>query len=106
MKFSYAIKRMQLFEKSKIRSLARVLLGNLGVKTRLYVSLKAWVALRSLCKRQKALISTMQMEITYIDYIASWGPMILGHAYEPLVKAIQEKASGFYFIWCTNRIRN
>jgi len=27
----------------------------------------------------------------YIDYIASWGPMILGHAYEPVVKAIQEK---------------
>jgi len=26
----------------------------------------------------------------YIDYINSWGPMILGHAYEPLVKAIQE----------------
>ena len=30
----------------------------------------------------------------YIDYIASWGPMILGHAYEPVVKAIQEKAWG------------
>ena len=30
----------------------------------------------------------------YIDYIASWGPMILGHAYEPVVKAIQEKALG------------
>lgn len=29
---------------------------------------------------------------TYIDYIASWGPMILGHAYEPVIKAIQEKA--------------
>lgn len=28
----------------------------------------------------------------FIDYIASWGPMILGHAYEPVVKAIQEKA--------------
>lgn len=28
----------------------------------------------------------------YIDFIASWGPMILGHAYEPIVKAIQEKA--------------
>jgi glutamate-1-semialdehyde 2,1-aminomutase len=28
----------------------------------------------------------------YIDYINSWGPMILGHAYEPLVKAIQEYA--------------
>ena len=27
----------------------------------------------------------------YIDYINSWGPMILGHAYEPLLKAIREK---------------
>lgn len=29
---------------------------------------------------------------TYIDYINSWGPMILGHAYEPVVEAIREKA--------------
>ena len=29
----------------------------------------------------------------YIDYINSWGPMILGHAYGPVVKAIQEKAA-------------
>ncbi|HEX3769137.1 MAG TPA: glutamate-1-semialdehyde 2,1-aminomutase [Puia sp.] len=28
----------------------------------------------------------------YIDYIASWGPMILGHAHEKVVKAIQERA--------------
>ena len=28
----------------------------------------------------------------YIDYIASWGPMILGHAYPAVVKAIQEQA--------------
>ena len=28
----------------------------------------------------------------YIDFIASWGPMILGHAYEPLVKAVHEQA--------------
>lgn len=28
----------------------------------------------------------------YIDYIASWGPMILGHAYEQVVKAICDKA--------------
>src|SRR5918911_161388 len=28
----------------------------------------------------------------YIGYINSWGPMILGHAYEPVVKAIQEQA--------------
>src|SRR5258705_6007611 len=33
-------------------------------------------------------------ENKYIDYIASWGPMILGHAYEPVVKAIREKALG------------
>ncbi|MDO9373523.1 MAG: glutamate-1-semialdehyde 2,1-aminomutase [Ferruginibacter sp.] len=29
----------------------------------------------------------------YIDYIASWGPMILGHAYEPVVEAIREYAA-------------
>ena len=29
----------------------------------------------------------------FIDYINSWGPMILGHAYEPVVKGIQEKAA-------------
>src|SRR4249920_2306010 len=28
----------------------------------------------------------------YIDYIASWGPMILGHAHEMVVSAIQERA--------------
>lgn len=29
----------------------------------------------------------------YIDYINSWGPMILGHAHELIVQAIQEKAA-------------
>lgn len=29
----------------------------------------------------------------YIDYIASWGPMILGHAHKPIVKAIQAYAT-------------
>jgi glutamate-1-semialdehyde 2,1-aminomutase len=29
----------------------------------------------------------------YIDYIASWGPMILGHAHEEVVRAIQERAA-------------
>jgi glutamate-1-semialdehyde 2,1-aminomutase len=29
----------------------------------------------------------------YIDYIASWGPMILGHAHETVVKAIQDRAA-------------
>ncbi|WP_268223826.1 glutamate-1-semialdehyde 2,1-aminomutase [Sinomicrobium oceani] len=27
-----------------------------------------------------------------IDYIASWGPMILGHAHEPVIRAVTEKA--------------
>jgi glutamate-1-semialdehyde 2,1-aminomutase len=29
----------------------------------------------------------------YIDYINSWGPMILGHAYEPVVEAIRERVA-------------
>ncbi|PTM03695.1 MAG: glutamate-1-semialdehyde-2,1-aminomutase [Bacteroidetes bacterium] len=29
----------------------------------------------------------------YIDYIASWGPMIMGHAYEPVIEAIREAAA-------------
>ncbi len=28
----------------------------------------------------------------FIDYIASWGPMIFGHAYQPVVDAVIEKA--------------
>jgi glutamate-1-semialdehyde 2,1-aminomutase len=28
----------------------------------------------------------------YIDYIGSWGPMILGHAHPDIVKAVQEAA--------------
>jgi glutamate-1-semialdehyde 2,1-aminomutase len=28
----------------------------------------------------------------YIDYINSWGPMIMGHAFEPVIEAIQKKA--------------
>lgn len=29
----------------------------------------------------------------YIDFINSWGPMILGHAWEPVVEAIREKVA-------------
>src|SRR5512132_4605586 len=29
---------------------------------------------------------------TYIDYVGSWGPMILGHADEEVVAAVQEVA--------------
>lgn len=30
----------------------------------------------------------------YIDYVGSWGPMILGHAHEAVVRAVQEAAAG------------
>ena len=29
----------------------------------------------------------------YIDYVGSWGPMILGHAYPDVIKAVQEQAN-------------
>lgn len=29
----------------------------------------------------------------YIDYVASWGPMILGHAHPEVIKAVQNKAA-------------
>jgi len=29
----------------------------------------------------------------YIDYINSWGPMIMGHAFEPVIQAIREKVA-------------
>ena len=28
----------------------------------------------------------------YLDFVASWGPMILGHAHEEIVKTVQEAA--------------
>src|SRR3954469_18520429 len=31
---------------------------------------------------------------TYIDYVGSWGPMILGHADEELIAAVQEVTAG------------
>ncbi len=29
----------------------------------------------------------------YIDYVGSWGPMILGHAFEPVIEAVREAAA-------------
>ena len=29
---------------------------------------------------------------TLIDYISSWGPMILGHAFDPVIAAVKERA--------------
>src|ERR1700748_2767571 len=43
-------------------------------------------------KRAKGAYLFDEDENKYIDYINSWGPMILGHAFEPVVEAIQKKA--------------
>jgi len=29
---------------------------------------------------------------SYLDYISSWGPMILGHAFDPVIEAVKERA--------------
>ena len=29
----------------------------------------------------------------YLDYLGSWGPMILGHAFAPVVEAVQQAAA-------------
>ncbi|MGM0745134.1 MAG: glutamate-1-semialdehyde 2,1-aminomutase [Bacteroidota bacterium] len=41
-------------------------------------------------KKAKGSIITDEDENEYIDYVGSWGPMILGHAYPPVIKAVQD----------------
>jgi glutamate-1-semialdehyde 2,1-aminomutase len=41
-------------------------------------------------KKAKGSIITDEDGNEYIDYVGSWGPMILGHAYPPVVKAVQD----------------
>ncbi|MEL7532022.1 MAG: glutamate-1-semialdehyde 2,1-aminomutase [Bacteroidota bacterium] len=42
-------------------------------------------------KKAKGAIITDEEGQEYIDYINSWGPMILGHAFDPVVDAIKRK---------------
>lgn len=42
-------------------------------------------------KKAKGSIITDEDNNEYIDYISSWGPMILGHAYPKVINAIKEK---------------
>ncbi|MEX1260617.1 MAG: glutamate-1-semialdehyde 2,1-aminomutase [Balneolaceae bacterium] len=41
-------------------------------------------------KKAKGSIITDEDGNRYIDYVGSWGPMILGHAYPPVIKAVQD----------------
>ncbi len=38
----------------------------------------------------------------YIDYVGSWGPMILGHAYGPIVEAVREAALDGFALGATS----
>jgi len=42
----------------------------------------------------------------YIDYISSWGPMILGHAHKKSNKCCLRNCKKRYFIWNANKFRN
>jgi glutamate-1-semialdehyde 2,1-aminomutase len=35
----------------------------------------------------------------YIDYVGSWGPMILGHCHPKVVEAIQQAAASGAAVW-------
>lgn len=41
-------------------------------------------------KQAKGAVITDEDGNRYIDFVGSWGPMILGHAYPPVIKAIQD----------------
>ena len=41
-------------------------------------------------KKAKGSLITDEDGNEYIDYVGSWGPMILGHAYPPVIKAVQD----------------
>lgn len=43
-------------------------------------------------KKAKGSIITDEDDNKYIDFVGSWGPMILGHAYPAVVKAVQDAA--------------
>lgn len=45
-------------------------------------------------KKAKGSILTDVDDKDYIDYIGSWGPMILGHAHPPVLEALKETANG------------
>ena len=43
-------------------------------------------------KKQKGPICMIWMGNFFIDFISSWGPMILGHAFEPVIDAVKSRA--------------
>ena len=55
-------------------------------------------------KKGKGVIINDEDENKYIDFVCAWGPMILGHSDEDVVKAIKNMCR-CNCLWCTYRIR-
>ena len=44
-------------------------------------------------KRAQGAYAWSESDMQYIDYVGSWGPMVLGHAHPDVIKVVQETAS-------------
>lgn len=67
----------------------RVLPGGVNSPVRAYRSVG--IAPRFICSAQGSTV-TDEDGVTYIDYVGSWGPMILGHNHPEILKAVQKAA--------------
>lgn len=75
-KSEYLFKRAQQFIPGGVNSPARAFKSVGGVPV--------------FFKKAKGSVITDEDGNQYIDYVGSWGPMILGHAYPPVIKAVQD----------------
>lgn len=74
----------KLFEQSK-----EVIPGGVNSPVRAYKSVGG---IPPFIKEAKGAYLYDEDDNQYIEYVNSWGPMILGHAYEPVIEAIKEAA--------------
>lgn len=83
-------KSKELFERSK-----KSIPGGVNSPARAYNSVDG---IPPFIKKAEGSVLTDEDGNEYIDYVGSWGPMILGHAYEPVVEAVRaaaEKSTSF-----------
>lgn len=76
LKSEYLFKRAQQFIPGGVNSPARAFKSVGGVPV--------------FFRKAKGSIITDEDNNEYIDYVGSWGPMILGHAHPPVIKAVQD----------------
>ena len=79
------------FEKSKIafKKAGEIIPGGVNSPVRAFKSVGGQPVF--ICKGKGSKITDIDGN-EYIDFISSWGPLILGHAYQPIVEAIQQTA--------------